>query len=258
MLFDKRLEGRAKELYDKLYTVEFDAISLQKELETGKYDAATVNVAAIEYVDDCGHSYDSGSIDWNEYNPDATVPGYESSHMAEAIRLLLEYGLDPNKIIWGDNHLGGFEECNIMEQIQRVFNGHQAADSLYLLLNHGGNPNLKIDNTYLYTEPDWDIGFDTANREDMISDGMYEAKLHYWFVLVGFRADYPGAELPLKPVKGFDLSKLKEHKHFYAGVIRSDGTEADWKLCVFDRHTNREVARLSLFAGKELRNWSET
>ena len=244
MLFDKHLEGRAKELYDKLYTVEFDTAALRKELEAGKYDAETVNIAAIEYVDDCSDSFASWNIDWDEYGPGVTISGYESSHMAEAIRLLLDYGLDPNKIFRIDYPQGGFEEYNIMELVQMVVNGHQAADSLYLLLNHGGDPNFKIGNNHLYTDPDLDIGFDTANREDMVNDGMYEAKLHYWLVLVGFRADHPETELPLKPVNGFDLSELKEHKHFYAGVIRSEGTEDGWKLCVFDRHTNREVARL--------------
>lgn len=124
-----------------------------------------------------------------------------------------------------------------------VFNGYQAADSLYLLLNHGGNPCLEVDRVPLYSEPDWDIGFDTVNREDMVDDCMYEAKLHSWFVLVGFRAGLPDADLPLKPVNGFDLSSLKEHRNYYAGAIRSDASKNKWELCVFDRHTNWEVAR---------------
>ncbi len=39
MLFDNGLEGRAKELYNKLLTVDFDPVSLRKELDSGKYDA---------------------------------------------------------------------------------------------------------------------------------------------------------------------------------------------------------------------------
>lgn len=244
MLFGKGLEGRAKELYDKLYTVDFDTASLRKELEAGKYDAETVNIAAIEYVDDCGDNFDHWSVDWKRYYPGETVPGHESSHMTEAIRLLLDYGLEPNKIFRVDSRLGGFEEYNIMELLQMVLNGHQAADSLYLLLSRGGDPNLKIGNNFLRSDPDYDIGFDTANREEMVSDSMYEAKLHYWFVLVGFRADYPEAKLPLEPVNGFDLSKLKEHRNYYAGAIHSEGAEDNWQRCIFDRRTNWEVARL--------------
>ena len=114
MLFDGGLKGKAKELYDKLYTVSFDAISLQKELETGKYDPETVNIAAIEYVDDCGVNFDHWSIDFNQFHPGETVPGEESSHMAEVIQLLLDYGLDPNKIISIPDHHGGIDEYNII------------------------------------------------------------------------------------------------------------------------------------------------
>lgn len=243
MLLNNVLEGRTKELYDKLYTVDFDADGLRKELEEGKYDADTVNMAAIEYVDDCGINFDHWSISGDEYNPGETVQGYESSHMTEVICVLLDYGLDPNKIIMVDNQHGGFDEYNIMEQVQMVFNGYQAADSLYLLLSHGGNPYLEVDRVPLNIEPDWDIGFDTINREDMVDDSMYDAKMHYWFVLVGFRADLSEADLPLEPVKSFDLSKLKDHRNYYAGAIHSDEEDNNWELCIFDRHTNWEVAR---------------
>ena len=243
MLFDKGLEGKAKELYDKLYTVDFDPVSLRKELENGKYDAETVNISAIEFVDDCGVNFNHWDIDFNQFYPGETVPGEESSHMTEAIRLLLDFGLDPNKIFRIPDNRGSFDEYNIMEEVGMVFNGHQAADSLYLLLSHGGDPYLTINRISLSTDPDWDIGFDTINREDMVDDSMYEAKLHYWMVLVGFRAARGDANLPVDPIKGFDLSKLQEHRNYYAGAIHSDKSEDNWELCIFDKRTNWEVAR---------------
>ena len=48
MLLEKGLEGNAKDLYDKLFTTEFDPVALRKELEEGKYDAEAVNSAALE------------------------------------------------------------------------------------------------------------------------------------------------------------------------------------------------------------------
>lgn len=244
MLFDQELKGKAKDLYDKLYTVDFDAVSLRKELASGKYDAETVNAAAVEYVDDCGINFNHRDIDFDHFYPGETVPGEESSHMAETIRLLLDFGLDPNKIFRVPDNHGGFDEYNIMEEVGTVFNGHQAADSLYLLLSHGGDPYLKINRISLSAEPDWDIGFDTTNREDMVDDSMYEAKLHYWMVLAGFRAALKDTDVPVKPVKGFDLSNLKDHRHYYAGAVCSEESGDKWELCIFDRRTNREVARL--------------
>ncbi len=238
MLFDKPLEGKAKELFDKLYTLDFDPVSLKAELEAGKYDAETVNIAAIEYVDECGMNFDHWSINWDDYYPGETVPGWESSHMSEAIGLLLDYGLDPNKIFLIDN-----EEYNIMDWLHLVFNGFQAADSLYLLLRHGGNPNLVINRLPLIVDPDYDVGFDTINR-DMVSNGMYHAKVHYWLVLTGFGAIHDNGQLPVDPVDGFDLSKLREHRNYYVGAIHSDRTKEGWDVVVFDRHTNWEVGRL--------------
>ena len=40
-----------------------------------------------------------------------------------------------------------------MQQLQLIDNGYQGADSLYLLLNHGGNPNLVVDGEHLLSEP---------------------------------------------------------------------------------------------------------
>ncbi len=238
MLFSKPLEGSAKELYDKLYTMDFDPEGLRVELETGKYDADTVNLAALEFVDDCGVNFDHWDTDWDQYYPGETVPCDESAHMAEAIGILLDYGLDPNRIF-----TIGSEEYNIMECLNLVFNGYQAADSLYLLLSHGGNPNLVVNRLRLLEDPDYDMMFDTVNR-DMVSDGMFQAKLHYWLVLAGFGADYENGKLPLDPVDDFDLSNLKEHRNYYAGAIHSKRTKEGWDLVIFDRHTNWEVARL--------------
>ena len=238
MLFDKPLVGLAKELYDKLYTKDFDPVSLRTELESGKYDAETVNLVAIEYVDDCGVNFDHWSIDWDQYYPGETIPGHESSHLAEAIGLLLDYGLDPNKIF-----LIGSDEYNIMGWLHLVFNGFQAADSLYLLLNHGGDPNLVVNRLPLIVDPDYDVGFDTVNRSD-VPDGMYQAKVHYWLVLTGFGAIHNNGKLPVDPVDGFDLADLKEHRNYYVGTIHSDRTKEGWDLVIFDRHTNWEVGRL--------------
>ena len=244
MLFYKGLEGSAKELFDKLCAVDFDAAALHAELESGRYDADAVNDAAINYVDECEMNFDHWRIDWDHYYPGETIPGYESSHLVEAISLLLEYGLDPNRIYRENPEDEHGEEYNIMSLIHYVFNGYQAADSLYLLLSHGGDPNLVVERRRLIVDPDFDVMFDTVNREDMVSDSMYEAKLHYWLVLTGFGAVHENGQLPVDPVDGFDLSKLKEHRNYYAGAIHSDRTKEGWDLVVFDRHTNWEVGRL--------------
>ena len=40
---------------------------------------------------------------------------------------------------------GKIRDCwNIMNELKSVGNGYQAADALYLLLSHGGDPNIML------------------------------------------------------------------------------------------------------------------
>ena len=242
MMLDHLLEGAARELYGKLFTKEFDRDALKKELDEGKYDADAVNIAAYEYVDDCGTQLQGTGYDDDRWVPGKTYPGLESGHMAEALELLLDYGLDPNRIFREENGNGTAEEYNIMRDLDLVDNGYQAADSLYLLLSRGGNPNLVVDGACLLSDPYYDLWFDTCNR-DMLYDALYDAKIHYCMVLIGFGADTGDGKDPLDRVNGFELSGLKNHRNYYVGAIHSDQSNDGMELCFFDRHTNWEVAR---------------
>jgi len=245
MLFVKAPEGSAKELYGKLCAADFDSGALRKELEAGKYDAEAVNLAALEYADACAFDVDQGDNTWDQYAPGETVPGRGSSHLAEAVGLLLDFGLDPNRIFRAEDGCGGFNEYNIMDKVLGVYNGYEAADALYLMLERGGDPNLMIGSDELSTEIDYDMGSDTLSRKDGVSGLMYGAKVHCWFVLVGFRAErgQENLEMLVQPVDGFNLANLKNHRQYYAGAVHSDRTEEGWDLVVFDRKTNWEVAR---------------
>ncbi len=243
MLSEKGLTGFAKELYGKLFTTEFDSIALREELAEGRYDIGAINSAAFEYVYDCSCLTRDAECDEGILAIGETNPWIESGHLKEALELLLDFGLDPNKIFYKEYDNGHIEEYNIMQQLRLVDNGYQSADSLYLLLSHGGNPNLVVNGDHLLADSYYGIWFDTVNR-DMLYDSLYHAKVHYFMVLVGFGAitgvDQKG---PLDPVKDFNLANLKEHKNYYVGAIHSDKSNDGMELCFFDRHTNWEVAR---------------
>ena len=243
MLLEKGLEGSAKDLYNRLFTTEFDPVTLRKDLEEGKYDAEAINSAALEYVDDCSCQLQETEYDEDKLSPGETIPWIESGHMKEALELLLNYGLDPNRIFQDKYADGHIEEYNIMQQLQLIDNGYQGTDSLYLLLNHGGNPNLVVDGEHLLSEPYYDLWFDTVNR-DMLYDSLYNAKVHYCMVLIGFGATTgEGQKDQLDSVDGFDLSNLRDHWNYYVGAIHSDKSNDGMELCFFDKHTNWEVAR---------------
>lgn len=240
MIFGNSLNEAAKELHDKLYTTEFDPVSLRKDLEAGRYDTDAVNMAALEYVDNCMLQVQEIEWDGEKAIPGETNPQLESGHIKEAVELLLDFGLDPNRVF---TYPDSKDECNIMHELYLIDNGYQGADTLYLLLSHGGNPDLMVDMEHLYTDPYYDLWFDTVNR-DMLTRSLYSAKIHYCMVLIGFGAG-AGREggLPVEPVGRFDLSELRNHRNYYVGAIHSDKSDEGMELCFFDRKTNWEVAR---------------
>ena len=162
------------------------------------------------------------------------VAGCPSSHMVEAIQLLLEYGLNPN-VIYSDE--------NIMTVLKFIDNGYIAADTLSLLLSHGGNPRLVVDGETLLDNLSFYVVFDLENLEDRVR---YDALVHYWMVFVGFCAASKVEDIGVKPCGSFDLSNLKNHRNYYFGAVdkpenpehRSD----NWDMYIFDRRTNKAVA----------------
>ena len=233
----------AEKLFHLLYTPEFDIDRLRKELESGMYDPDCVNAAAIEYVAECcGNRCES---DYGDYprRYGETVPGYENSHVTEAVELLLDYGLDPNRVYPELNSEGKtVDYSNIMDQLFFVNNGYQAADSLYLMLSHGGNPNLLLGSSPLILEPEWHVEFEIRERED-IDDFAFDALIHYWLVLIGFGAGWGDGKQSVEPVGNFDISLLRNHRDYYYGIIHTKESHDGWQLCIFDRHMNLEVAR---------------
>ena len=104
-----------------------------------------VNRAAIEYVLTCMGLHDEDQYNGEERRYGETVLGYEDSHVVEALEVLLDYGLDPNKRYVELSDDGSIRDCwNIMYELWTTGNGYQAADALYLLLSNSGDSSLKL------------------------------------------------------------------------------------------------------------------
>ena len=240
---EEEMTKESEELFNLLFTKEFDKDVLRKELEIGRFSPEDVNRAAIDYVQACMDLRQGDKYDVPVRRLGETVPGYEDSHVAEALEILLDFGLDPNKQYIEKFEDGHIRDCwNIMHSLWTVGNGHQAADALSLLLAHGGNPNLKLDDLNLMDEATDDVRFE-INERDYMDDFAFDALMHYWFVLIGFGGKRFDGRCPLDPVHDFDLSMLRDHSNYYYGEIYTDESKDGWQYCIFDRHTNREVAR---------------
>lgn len=230
-----QLSEKAKRLYDLLFTKDFSLELLKNELESGVYAPEDVNTAGFQYVDDC--CCDLVDENWKTpLRPHGIVlPGYCSSHMLEALKCLLKYGLDPNAV-YGEES----DQSNIMSELRYVENGYLAADSLALLLNHGGNPSIILNGASLIRDINFDLLFDLNNQENRIR---YDNLVHYWMVLVGYGAKLEDGRESIDMCSGHDVAELKNHRDFYYGAIHSDRSEDRMEICFFNKYTNWEVGR---------------
>ena len=64
-----------------------------------------------------------------------------SSNMPQVFDLLLKYGLDPNAVCEGET---------VLSCVSSVYNEYIAADTMVLLMEHGGNPNLVVSGERLF------------------------------------------------------------------------------------------------------------
>ena len=175
-----QLSENATKLYSLLFTHSFSLEILRHELASGIYSPDDVSTAGFQYVDDCACDL----MDENWQSPcracGELLSGFRSSHMLEALKCLLEYGLDPNALYGEDA-----DQSNIMSELRYVENGYLAADSLALLLDHGGNPSIKKNGVSLIRDVNFDLYFDLNNQENR---ERYDSLVHYWMVLVGYGA----------------------------------------------------------------------
>ena len=208
-------------------------------LASGAFSTDDINVAAYQYIDDCNHviDYDDPRIENATFGE--TIPNLESSHLLEAVSVLLRFGLDPNYS--ADGRLTG----NIMWSMHFVHNGYQAADAVALMLEHGGDPNLTLNGWRLYDDLDADISWFLGG--DVESRYIADCFMHYWMVIVGYGATLEDGSEIVKTYDGFKASDFRDHRKFYCGFIHvtyDDDPVNNTAVSFFDKRTNREVARL--------------
>ena len=236
------LTENAQELFDMLFTTDFDKKKLKAKLDAGLFSADDVNMAAFQYVDYCNGVPDFDECDRHPFGK--IIPGYESSHLLEAIMLLLDYGLDPNKTFDTECHE------NILSELRFVMNGYQSADAAALMFEHGADPNLIVDggaNTII-GDLDFDVGWFLYG--DVDSRYVADEFMHYWMVIVGNGARFHNGSEVVKVFNDysaphyemFDVSKLKNHRQYYFGIVNGGEKGHSW-VSIFDKATNREVAR---------------
>ena len=155
-----------------------------------------------------------------------------STYIFILMQLLLEYGLNPNLVIDGDN---------VMEWMGFVDFPYVSADTLRLFMEHGGDVDLIIAGDTMFRHIDFDIVFGAIEQEDR---QYYDCQVHLWLVLIGYGGMLPENVCPLKMKNGKSPEIFRQHERFDWEIERTSAVEAGWIMHILDRETGEEVAEL--------------
>lgn len=182
-LLQSELSRKAEILCDLLTELPPDFVRIEKELKTNLYSSQEITLAFARFCDNCFCDY-SDFVYYKRRKP----YNYEthSTYAYDICKLLLKYGLDPN-LKYDDIVFS----CNIMDAVYSIDKPYIAADTLKLLLENGGDPNIWIESETLYEMVDFDIWFDDTHgfaTEENFKD-KFDCRFHCWLVLKGFIAN---------------------------------------------------------------------
>ena len=231
------------DVLQELLQIPPDLERVKSMLAAGKYSPDQVTEIGYRYAEECWNedvNFDSQYCEefgyyWQEPIP---IPGCHSYYLYDVFSLLLQFGLNPNYNV-PDNF-------GLMRYVYNIVNGYIAADTLNLLLENGGDPNLGEEGETLYDDASDDMFFDAVEQ---FYRRRYDSQVHCWMVLLAHGGKLSNGAEPVdifmeysdNEKKEFDIKKLKDHRNYYIGI--SIGKD-DLDIHVFDRRTYWEVARL--------------
>ena len=237
----------SEELLKKLTELHRDLTAIEKLLQEKGYSPDAVSRAGFDYAKICWDNcefYHNEHFEELRYSESKLIPDSYSANMLKVFKLLLKYGLDPNAVCEDKG-----ESDTILSCVEYVFNEYVAADTLALLIEHGGDPFNNVSDESLFDAVDFDVIFGALNMEDR---SIYDSMVHCWFVLLGY-SDKSGKNKDLLTAFGerqcdcslenFKISDLRQHRNYTFGISNVPSRGENWSLHIFDKRTRWEVAR---------------
>ena len=162
-----------------------------------------LSIVGLAFVDNCWGEY----IDSDKYNADEEYIGHDK-YVYMIVELLLKYGLDPNAI---------YSSENIMLSLKYIRFDYAVADTLKLLIEHGGDINLYIDGERLFDIFDFDVIFDAVELYDRRA---FNALAHCWMVMVGYGGVPRCGAAPLDTFYKTDYDEGHDEKEFQLSELK--------------------------------------
>ena len=161
------------------------------------------------------------------------VTDVKKHNLIEVLRLLLDYGLNPNTCLhepWPNN---------VFEAVTRLDTPFLAGFCTRLMLDYGANPWLEIDdNEFLFQELDADVCIDVNIQPDR----MVQPLVQSWLVMVGYGAR-PNGSCPFVLTPGHTYEEVKEFE-FFEYSVAYDREKKKNIMHITDIRTREEIGFL--------------
>ena len=148
--------------------------------------------------------------------------------------LLILHGLNPNLIIRGEdgeryNLLHSLFDCACIDLVLPLYKK---------LLDHGADPNIRLDGEALFECVDFDVLFGAIEQEDA---RIYASWVKLWLLLLAYGGKTSSQIPPITMKNGFSPTIFKNYNDF---SFRLSFSEQDWHLHVYAKKSGEEVAVL--------------
>ena len=221
------LVNQIKELFE---TNPSNIEEIKRLLSMRKFTKDELSEMAISFTDNCFCEY----LDvMNGHVPSVNIDNMCSSYVVEALRLLLEVGLDPN-----DNNMQDDE--NVMWNTMWIDMPNVAAKVMKLLLENGGNPNhfLPGERETLFEYIVFKVSYDEYTHE-------YIHTVQCWLLLMAYGACWADGDIPLTMLNGNSVDIFKDFELYDFEIEylpRKPGKYGCWIMHIYNINTKEEVA----------------
>ena len=220
------LVSQIKELFEQSPS---DLDKVRKLLALRKFEEDELAELAVAFTDNCFCEYHDAldpEID------SVTIANMHSNYVVDAIRLLLEFGLDPNIIVNDDN---------VMWNAMWIDAPNVAASVMRLLLENGGNPNhlIPAEHETLFEYIAFKVSYDEYTHE-------YFHTVQCWLLLMAYGACWRDGNIPITMLgeKTVDIFKDFElYDYEIEPLPQEPGKYGCWIMHIYNIATHEEVAR---------------
>lgn len=224
------MHDKAQRILEGMLQLPPDLAGLRALLEGEKPTSEELANAAVQFMREaCWQEISDFS---RLYGRQPDTAELHSPHIFCFMQLLLEYGMNPNLVIDGEN---------VMDWLNHVDCPYVSADTMRLFMEHGGDVDLVLDGETMFRRIDFDIVFGAIEQEDR---QYYDCLVHLWLVLIGYGGRISGNVCPLKMKDGKAPEIFRQHERFDWEIERTSAVEAGWIMHILDRKTGEEVAEL--------------